>query len=191
MVVKRLDAGQPDVSQSPTRWPIGRPPDGRDDVRSTARSGRWTGPPTARTRGAGPSPGQLRLLGLSPSPLRAPFCAVLARVHQRPGGDTSIAPLERVGARYALFACWQLLGVWEHIASALIAAADADGKLSWQVVGGLDHFARPRPHCRRPAGRLRAGGRRAGAPRAGPLTWGLVDQDPRRDRPASRRAPSC
>jgi transposase len=32
---------------------------------------------------------------------------------------------------YALFACWQLLGVWEHIESALIAAADAAGKLSW------------------------------------------------------------
>ena len=34
---------------------------------------------------------------------------------------------------YALFACWQLLGVWERIESALIAAADAAGKLSWQV----------------------------------------------------------
>lgn len=34
---------------------------------------------------------------------------------------------------YALFACWQLLGVWEHIESTLIAAADAAGKLSWQV----------------------------------------------------------
>jgi transposase len=34
---------------------------------------------------------------------------------------------------YALFACWQLLGVWEHIESALLALADARGKLSWQV----------------------------------------------------------
>jgi hypothetical protein len=34
---------------------------------------------------------------------------------------------------YVLFACWQLLGVWERIESALIAAADARGKLSWQV----------------------------------------------------------
>jgi transposase len=34
---------------------------------------------------------------------------------------------------YALFACWQLLGVWERIEVALIAAADAAGKLSWQV----------------------------------------------------------
>jgi transposase len=34
---------------------------------------------------------------------------------------------------YGLFACWQLLGVWERIESALIAAADAEGKLSWQV----------------------------------------------------------
>lgn len=34
---------------------------------------------------------------------------------------------------YALFACWQLLGVWERIETVLIAAADAQGKLSWQV----------------------------------------------------------
>ena len=34
---------------------------------------------------------------------------------------------------YALFACWQLLGVWERIEAALVAAADAAGKLSWQV----------------------------------------------------------
>jgi transposase len=34
---------------------------------------------------------------------------------------------------YALFACWQLLGVWERIEASLIAAADARGKLSWQV----------------------------------------------------------
>lgn len=34
---------------------------------------------------------------------------------------------------YALFACGQLLGVWERIEAALIAAADAAGKLSWQV----------------------------------------------------------
>jgi len=34
---------------------------------------------------------------------------------------------------YALFACWQVLGVWEDIEAALIAAADAVGKLSWQV----------------------------------------------------------
>ena len=34
---------------------------------------------------------------------------------------------------YALFACWQLLGVWERIESALLAAADAQAKLSWQV----------------------------------------------------------
>ena len=34
---------------------------------------------------------------------------------------------------YGLFACWQRRGVWERIESALIAAADADGKLSWQM----------------------------------------------------------
>jgi transposase len=34
---------------------------------------------------------------------------------------------------YALFACWQVLGVWEQIESGLIAAADAAGRLSWQV----------------------------------------------------------
>lgn len=34
---------------------------------------------------------------------------------------------------YALFACWQVRGVWERIESALLAAADAAGKLSWQV----------------------------------------------------------
>jgi transposase len=34
---------------------------------------------------------------------------------------------------YALFACWQLLGVWERIGSALLAQADTAGKLSWQV----------------------------------------------------------
>jgi transposase len=33
----------------------------------------------------------------------------------------------------ALFACWQVLGVWERIESALIGAADAQGKLSWQA----------------------------------------------------------
>jgi transposase len=34
---------------------------------------------------------------------------------------------------YALFACWQVLGVWERIESALIGAVDAQGKLSWQA----------------------------------------------------------
>lgn len=34
---------------------------------------------------------------------------------------------------YALFACWQLLGVWEQIEAALIAEADRQGKLSWQI----------------------------------------------------------
>ena len=34
---------------------------------------------------------------------------------------------------YTLFACWQVLGVWARIESALRAAADAAGALSWQV----------------------------------------------------------
>lgn len=34
---------------------------------------------------------------------------------------------------YALFACWQLLGVWDGIESALVAVADTASKLSWQV----------------------------------------------------------
>lgn len=34
---------------------------------------------------------------------------------------------------YDLFATWQVLGIWERIESALLAAADAAGKLSWQV----------------------------------------------------------
>jgi len=34
---------------------------------------------------------------------------------------------------YALFACWQLLGVWERIEQALIQRADATGKVGWDV----------------------------------------------------------
>ena len=34
---------------------------------------------------------------------------------------------------YALFACWQLLGVWEQVEAALIARANAAGKLSWRL----------------------------------------------------------
>lgn len=34
---------------------------------------------------------------------------------------------------YALFACWQLLGVWDQIEADLLAIADARGDLSWQV----------------------------------------------------------
>ena len=34
---------------------------------------------------------------------------------------------------YALFACWQVLGVWARVEDALRAAADARGQLSWQV----------------------------------------------------------
>ena len=34
---------------------------------------------------------------------------------------------------YALFACWQLLGIWEDLEQELIAAADAAGKVGWDV----------------------------------------------------------
>lgn len=34
---------------------------------------------------------------------------------------------------YALFTCWQLLGIWERIEQALIQAADAAGKVDWEV----------------------------------------------------------
>lgn len=34
---------------------------------------------------------------------------------------------------YALFACWQLLGVWEDIEAALLTYAQAAGKIGWQV----------------------------------------------------------
>ncbi len=34
---------------------------------------------------------------------------------------------------YALFTCWQLLGVWERIEAALLAQDDAAGALAWQV----------------------------------------------------------
>lgn len=34
---------------------------------------------------------------------------------------------------YALFACWQLAGIWEDLEQALIAKADAAGKIGWDV----------------------------------------------------------
>lgn len=34
---------------------------------------------------------------------------------------------------YALFSCWQLLGIWTQIEQTLIATADAAGKVAWQV----------------------------------------------------------
>ena len=37
------------------------------------------------------------------------------------------------GRVYALFACWQVLGVWAHIEAALRAIAQARGKVKWQV----------------------------------------------------------
>lgn len=34
---------------------------------------------------------------------------------------------------YALFSCWQLLGAWRRVEEALLTAAEAAGKLGWQV----------------------------------------------------------
>jgi len=34
---------------------------------------------------------------------------------------------------YALLTCWQLTGMWQRLESTLVEAADAAGKLSWQV----------------------------------------------------------
>ena len=34
---------------------------------------------------------------------------------------------------YTLFECWQVLGIWERIEQALIARADAVGKIGWDV----------------------------------------------------------
>jgi transposase len=34
---------------------------------------------------------------------------------------------------YSLFGCWQLLGIWERIEQALVAEADATGKVGWDV----------------------------------------------------------
>jgi transposase len=34
---------------------------------------------------------------------------------------------------YAVFACWQLVGVWERIEQALIQGADAAGEIGWDV----------------------------------------------------------
>jgi transposase len=34
---------------------------------------------------------------------------------------------------YAVFACWQLVGVWGRIEQALIQAADAAGEIGWEV----------------------------------------------------------
>jgi transposase len=34
---------------------------------------------------------------------------------------------------YALFSCWQLRGIWRRIEEDLLAAAEAAGKLGWQV----------------------------------------------------------
>ena len=66
-------------------------------------------------------------------PLRGLIDGVRYRV--RVGGPWRDVP-DRYGPWwrvYALFSCWQVLGVWQRIEGALISAADAAGKLDWQV----------------------------------------------------------
>lgn len=96
---------------------------------------------------------------------------------------------------YALFACWQLLGVWERIESALVAAADTHSdtasKLSWQVSVDFDHLPHSRARRRCSARQRGSCSRRTRSPRAGSLSRWLVDQDPCRGRPAARSAVLC
>jgi transposase len=84
---------------------------------------------------------RLRVHGVAASrhDLTDPQWAVLAPLLPPPAGRVG-CPWRDVPDRYgpwwrvyALFACWQVLGVWERIESALIGAADAQGKLSWQA----------------------------------------------------------
>ena len=66
-------------------------------------------------------------------PLRGLIDGVRYRV--RVGGPWRDVP-DRYGPWwrvYALFSCWQLLGVWARIESALVAAADAAGKVDWRA----------------------------------------------------------
>src|SRR4051794_29438897 len=59
---------------------------------------------------------------------------------------------------YALFSCWQLRGIWAQVEQALIADADAVGKVAWQV--SVDSTtARAHVHA--------AGARRDGSDRIG------------------------
>ena len=51
-------------------------------------------------------------------------------------GETSPSGTARGSACTPLFACWQLLGVWGRVETALREAADTAGKLSWQVSVG-------------------------------------------------------
>ena len=86
---------------------------------------------------------------------------------------------------YALFACWQALGVWARAEAALRAQADAKGKLSWQVSADS---TTARAHIRR----WRAPGQRGsfcrgtGSPLPGKIARRLGHQGPRRGRSASR-----
>ncbi len=62
---------------------------------------------------------------------------------------------------YALFACWQVLGVWARVEEALRAAADATGRLSWQV--SVDSTT-ARAHVHAAGARRDSPGRVAGEP---------------------------
>ena len=90
---------------------------------------------------------------------------------------------------YALFACWQLLGVWARVEAALRQAADRNGRfVAGSGVGRLHHRTRPRPRRRRPPRQRESGCGRTRSPRAGSLPRRLGHQNPRRDRPAPRSA---
>jgi len=125
-------------------------------------------------------------------PLRAMIDAV--RWRTRVG-----APWRDVPARYgpwwrarALYRAWQLNGVWERIEAALVARADAAGKIDWRV--SVDSTAvRAHVHASGgPRGQRRARGGGAGRPRPGTVPGRMGHQDPAPpSRPASERGPCC
>ena len=62
---------------------------------------------------------------------------------------------------YALFACWQVAGVWERVEAALRSEADAAGRVSWQV--SVDSTT-SRAHVHAAGARKDSVGRVAGEP---------------------------
>ena len=125
-------------------------------------------------------------------PLRAMIDAV--RWRTRVG-----APWRDVPARYgpwwrayALYRAWQLNGVWERIEAALVARADAAGKIDWRVSVDTRRRTRPRPRERGPAGTASSAwrGSRTTTPWDGPGADGAPRSTPP-SRPASERGPCC
>ena len=119
-------------------------------------------------------------------PLRAMIDAV--RWRTRVG-----APWRDVPARYgpwwrayALYRAWQLNGVWERIEAALVARADAAGKIDWRVSVDTRRRARPRPTRAGPAGTASSAwrGSRTTTPWDGPGADGAPRSTPP-SRPAS------